>query len=112
MKKRLRKKKQKSYFKKVNVEIIKIESLEHDFNFIITFKICETRCTYQVQIIKYMPAFKQLRYMQKDWQNRTLFKGLMDWHKKDLSLYLPKYKIKAFASELCFGHCVSNSFNT
>ena len=37
MKKRLRKKKQGCYFKKIDVEITSIESLEKDFNYIVTF---------------------------------------------------------------------------
>lgn len=49
MKKRLRKKKQGCYFKKIDVEITSIESLEKDFNYIVTFKCYRPK--YQIKAI-------------------------------------------------------------
>ena len=46
MKKRLRKKKQGCYFKKIDVEITSIESLEKDFNYIVTFKCYRSNKSY------------------------------------------------------------------
>ena len=45
--------------------------------------------------------------MQNDLVNKTLLKGLIDFHYKDLFLYIPKYQIKAIDSVLCICHCVS-----
>ncbi len=45
--------------------------------------------------------------MQNDLVNKTLLKGLIDFHHKDLFLYIPKYQIKAIDSVLCICHCVS-----
>ena len=50
--------------------------------------------------------------MQNDLVNKTLLKGLIDFHHKDLFLYIPKYQIKAIDSVLCICHCVSNNFKT
>ena len=50
MKKRLRKKKQGCYFKKIDVEITSIESLEKDFNYIVTFKCYRPNKSYQANL--------------------------------------------------------------
>lgn len=45
--------------------------------------------------------------MQNDLVNKTLLNGLIDFHHKDLFLYIPKYQIKAIDSIMCLCHCVS-----
>lgn len=45
--------------------------------------------------------------MQNDLVNKTLLNGLIDFHHKDLFLYIPKYQIKAIDSRMCLCHCVS-----
>lgn len=85
MKKRLRKKKQGCYFKKIDVEITSIESLEKDFNYIVTFKCYRSNKSYQAHLLN----------------------GLIDFHHKDLFLYVPKYQIKAIDYRMCLCHCVS-----
>lgn len=66
MKKRLRKKKQGCYFKKIYVEITSIESLEKDFNYIVTFKCYRPNKSYQAHLLKFTPFFKCLYSMQND----------------------------------------------
>ena len=107
MKKRLRKKKQRCYFKKIDVEITSIESLEKDYNYIVTFKCYRPNKSYQAHLLKFTPSFECLYSMQNDLVNKTLLKGLIDFHHKDLFLYIPKYQIKAIDSVLCICHCVS-----
>ncbi len=65
MKKRLRKKKQGCYFKKIYVEITSIESLEKDFNYIVTFKCYRHNKSYQAHLLKFTPFFECLYSMQK-----------------------------------------------
>ena len=107
MKKRLRKKKQGCYFKKIDVEITSIESLEKDFNYIVTFKCYRTNKSYQAHLLKFAPSFECLYSMQNDLVNKTLLNGLIDFHHKDLFLYIPKCQIKAIDSRMCLCHCVS-----
>ena len=112
MKKRLRKKKQGCYLKKIYVDITSIESLENDFNYIVTFKCYRPNKSYQAQLLKFTPSFEYLYSMQNDLVNKTLLKSFIDFHHKDLFLYIPKYQIKAIDSVLCICHCVSNNFKT
>lgn len=112
MKKRLRKKKQTPFLKKVDVEITNIKPLEDKFNYIITFKCHKSRKYYQVQLLKFTTPYKYLNCMKSDLVNKTLLKGLIDFHQKDLFLHLPKYQIKAIDSALCLCHCVSSNFKT
>lgn len=107
MKKRLRKKKQTPFLKKVDVEITSIESLENDFHYIVTFKCYRLNKSYQAQLLKFTPSFECLYSMQNDLANKTLLNGLIDFHHKDLFLYIPKYQIKAIDSIMCLCHCVS-----
>ena len=112
MKKRLRKKKQTPFLKKVDVEITNIKPLEDEFNYIITFKCHKSRKYYQVQLLKFTTPYKYLNCMKSDLVNKTLLKGLIDFHQKDLFLHLPKYQIKTIDSALCLCHCVSSNFKT
>lgn len=45
--------------------------------------------------------------MQNDLVNKTLLNGSIDFHHKDLFLYIPKYQIKAIDSRMCLCHYVS-----
>ena len=65
------------------------------------------RC-YKSQILEYMPAFKYIHFMRNDCTEKTLLKGVVDLNKRDLSLFIPKYKIKARDAVLCLGQCVSS----
>ena len=108
MKKRIRKKKTKHYYKKFDIEISDIKCLEKDFNYIVTFKVYENNRCYKSQILEYMPAFKYIHFMRNDCTEKTLLKGVVDLNKRDLSLFIPKYKIKARDAVLCLGQCVSS----
>ena len=107
MKKRSRKKKQGCYFKKIDVEITSIESLENDYHYIVTFKCYRPNKSYQAHLLKFTPFFECLYSMQNDLVNKTLLNGLIDFHHKDLFLYIPKYQIKAIDSRMCLCHYVS-----